>query len=100
MPGLAWLPERGETDFLLSMARRRHDQLVHQPCGVHKDDGFDPDNEGWFEVEDGQDVCYACAALEQWKRETKAEQLEDGTQPFLHLTGTPEERRGSPDRRG
>lgn len=74
------------------MARRRHDQLVHDPCGVFADDAFDPDNEGWFEVDDDSRICYACAALDQWREEHREhpEALENGAQVFVELKKSPD----------
>lgn len=67
------------------MARRMHDQIVHQPCGVPKDIGFDPDNDGWFEVQDDT-VCGACAELERWHKEHEKVPAEPGTQLTVIFT--------------
>lgn len=60
------------------MARRQCDQMVHAPCGVDKDIAFDPDNDGWFEVDDSW-VCTACAALDRYKEENEKSPTEPGT---------------------
>lgn len=61
------------------MARRQCDQWVHEPCGVDRDIGFDPDNDGWFEVNDDL-VCAACAELERYQKEQEKSPAEPGTQ--------------------
>lgn len=60
------------------MARRQCDQLVHDPCGVDRDIGFDSESDGWLEVDDSL-VCVACAALEQYQKEHEKSPPEPGT---------------------
>ena len=64
--------------------------MQHGPCGQYADQAFDPDTDGWWEV-DTETVCYACAALAEWREDKGPEQMEKGAQVRVRLD--PEYRR-------
>lgn len=80
------------------MARRRHDQLIHGPCGQWIKEAFDPETDGEWVVDDEEVVCEACAEIDRWRQEKP--HLGDGAQVFVRRL-TPAElelRRGAPPR--
>ena len=76
--GLDHLQEHGETDALLVMAVHYLDSLLCPcGCGQYADVAHDPDTDGWWEV-DTDTVCYAGAALAQWREDKGPEQMDPG----------------------
>lgn len=60
------------------MARRKCDQWNHDRCQIPREIAFDPENDGWFEVDDST-VCGACAELDRYEKEHEKNPPEPGT---------------------
>ena len=82
-------PEWGETDVALALARRRHEQLICKcGCGQWAPLAWDPDTDGWWEMctePPEAPICYAGAAVDEWRRDTKPDQIEPGVIPTVQL---------------
>ena len=66
--------ERGpwtDTDRLLAEALTVHERMICE-CGWNRRHAWDPDMDGWFEVDDSS-VCQACAARERYLKDHKGE---------------------------
>lgn len=77
------------------MARRRHDQLIHGPCGQWREDAFDPETDGEWVVDDEDVICEACAEIDRWRKDNPT--VADGAQVYVRRL-TPKElqlRRGA-----
>ena len=59
-----------ETDRALTEALTIYERSLCPDCGRHSSIAFDPDTNGWFEVDDST-VCEACAARERWQDDNK-----------------------------
>lgn len=46
-------------------------------CGQYADESHDPESDGWWQV-DTETVCYAGAALAQWRKDKGPEQMDAG----------------------
>lgn len=63
------------------MARRRHDQLIHEPCGQWTEEAFDPETAGDWVMQDDEVVCEACAEIDRWRKDNPT--VDDGAQVFV-----------------
>lgn len=88
---MQWCEEWGDTDFLLTQARRKHDSLYCTcGCGQWAGESHDPANADQYVVEaDG--VCFAGEALAQWRRthrDDPDDESQDGQLYRLRLVKT------------
>lgn len=66
------------SDRVSAVALTYYEDGIHEACGHRKDRAFDPEMDGYYEV-DSETVCQACAALEQWKEDSKESPHPPGT---------------------
>ena len=85
--------EWGDTDVALTTALDALEALRCQcGCGQWRDVAHDPDTDGWWEV-DTDTVCYAGAALAEWRANKGPEQMDKGALVFVRLDPEYETRR-------
>ena len=52
------------------MALTVHEASIHDACGHYRDEAWDPDSDGWYEVDDST-TCHACAARDRWQKDNQ-----------------------------
>ena len=82
--GLPWR-EWGDTDVALVSALDTLEALQCPcGCGQYADLAHDPDTDGWWDV-DTETVCYAGAAIAEWRDNKGPEQLDKGALVYVRL---------------
>ena len=66
------------------MALHTLEAMVCSCCGQYADLAHDPDTDGWWEV-DTETVCFAGAALAQWRESDGPKQMDPGALPYVRL---------------
>lgn len=69
-------------DRALILAWRSYKATLCSGCGQPKERAWHPDNDGWFEVEDGP-VCHACTAMKAHHHPDPTKPVEPAAFPYV-----------------
>lgn len=72
------------TDRILAEALEIYERNVCQECGNHARIAYDPNLNGWFQV-DANTTCEACAARERWFKDRGDTPVEPGQKVRVFL---------------
>ena len=76
-----------QRDIVLAAALTLHEQSICPGCGHYKDESYNPDSEGYYEVHDL--VCNACGAIDLHRRDASRKDDAPGTKPVVLNTRPP-----------